>query len=171
MKKLILLVVGMVLCLALVGGALAVNYYSAPDKTGTLTADSCIKLSLDKSTSTTALVLDTNDPKYYEVVAEVSKSASVPADQSGTLTITLADLDSTKLATKVKVDVYSDMARTALIKTQTGAGAITIDGVTETKSYYLTISLLGPEEDGTGSYGATALAAIGGKLNVNFVVA
>ena len=171
MKKLIFLVVGMVLCFALVGGALAVNYYSAPDKNGTLTADSCIKLSLDKSTNIGALELDTNDPKYYEVVAEVNKTASVAAEQGGTLTITLSNLSVSELATKVKVDVYSDMARTDLLQTQTGAGSITIEDVTTTTSYYLTISLLGPEDDGTGSYDAAALAAIGGKLNVNFVVA
>lgn len=171
MKKLIFLVVGMVLCLALVGGALAVNYYSAPNKNGTLTADSCIKLSLDKSTNIGALELDTNDPKYYEVVAEVDKSASVAADQGGTLTITLSNLSAVELATKVKVAVYRDMARTDLFKSQTGAGVITIENVTATTSYYLTISLLGPEEDGTGSYDAEALAAIGGTLNVRFVVA
>ena len=171
MKKLIFLVVGMVLCLALVGGALAVNYYSAPDKEGTLTADSCIKLSLDKSTNIGALTLDTNDPKYYEVVAEVNKTASVAAEQGGTLTISLSNLSASQLATKVKVAVYSDLARTVLIKDQTGTGTITIQNVTTTTSYYLTISLLGPEEDGTGSYDAEALAAIGGTLNVSFVVA
>ena len=171
MKKLIFLVVGMVLCLALVGGALAVNYYSAPNKNGTLTADSCIKLSLDKSTNIGALTLDTNDPKYYEVVAEVNKTASVAAEQGGTLTISLSNLSASQLATKVKVAVYSDLARTVLIKDQTGTGTITIQNVTTTTSYYLTISLLGPEEDGTGSYDAEALAAIGGTLNVSFVVA
>ena len=170
MKKLILLVVGMVLCLALVGGALAVNYYSSPDKEGSLTADSCIKLSLDKSTAVSALVLDTGDPKYYEVVAEVSKSASVGADVTGTLNLNLSNLNE-KSAAKVKVEVFSDMARTDKLQEQIGAGTITVTDIAETTHYYLTISLLGPEDDGSGSYDAAGLAAIGGKLNINFVVA
>ena len=169
MKKIVFLVIGMVLCLAVVGGAIAVEYYDAPDKNGTLTADSCIKLSLDNSTAINALELAVGDPKYYEVKAEVIKSASAGA-ATGCLTFTLdnlADAQTVKSAANVKIDVYSDLARTDLLKTQTGTGSVSIQGIAETTSYYLTITLLGPAE---GEYSAAELAAIGGKLNVSFIV-
>ncbi|MBQ9145277.1 MAG: hypothetical protein IJX70_02265 [Clostridia bacterium] len=175
MKKIVFLVIGMVLCLAVVGGVIAVEYFDAAPDVDNLQADTAIRLSLNDSTNISAFTLEVGQARPYTIVAEVEKSAS--AVGTGTLTVALADVagDPTSLsAANVEIRLYSDQARQNLVKIdendaiQVGAGTLTITGIDATTNYYMSITLLPKAE---GSYTADELAAIGGLITISFVVA
>ena len=156
--------VGMIVCLTIIGGALAVNYFNATPDTGTIAGDKVVKLSLGQSTPMTSITLEEGVAKNYDVVATVDTSSTGVAD--GTLVITLSNTSASVLANKIKIDVYTSADRTGdFLDTITGAGTITIENISETRTYYLSITLL---ENGDASYTADELAKIGGNINISF---
>ena len=142
MKK-ILLIVAVVLCLAVAGTALAVSYNSADPITGTMSADSFLKLSLD-SCSTEAITINPGTPVVYTVqcdVVNVQDNEATP--KTGTLTITLVDAGSGQDLDDVTVALYTDASCKEAVegKTQTGAGTITVTDISTTTTYYAKISV------------------------------
>lgn len=158
--KRILLIIAVVLCVGIAVSALALEYNSATPKTGTLTADSMFELTLN-STASSSVRLTPGVPTVYPLVCGFDGSPSAPQSGVGTLTITLADtiVNSMDLIT---VTVYSDAGCASPLagKTQTGAGTITISGITAQTTYYLAISVESGYTDSTG---------IGGTIQFAFV--
>ena len=163
-KKLLFLMVGMIVCLSIIGGALAVNYFNATPATGTIRSDKVVELSLGQSTPMNSITLEEGVAKNYDVVATVDKSAT--AEANGTLVITLSDTSVSVLANKIKIDVYASADRTGeALHSITGADDITITGIDETTTYYLSITLLDKLD---ASYTQQELALIGGSINISF---
>ena len=161
MKK-ILLIIAVVLCVAVAGTALAVSYNSSDPVTGSLAADSYLKLSLD-SCSTEAVVINPGTPQKYTIQCDVTKSTSVT--DTCTLTITLADVGEQDLD-DVTVTVYSDSACTIPVAgaSRTGAGSISVTGITATATYYALISV-------PSSLGADDCEDCGGTMTLAFAKA
>ncbi len=166
-KKLLFLMVGMIVCLTIIGGALAVNYFNATPDTGTIAGDKVVELSLGQSTPMTSITLEEGVAKNYDVVATVSKSST--AEANGTLVITLSNTSVSVLANNIKIDVYASADRTGeALYSITGANAITIRNISATTTYYLSITLLDKVD---ASYTAEELADIGGNINISFTQA
>ena len=163
-KKLLFLMVGMIVCLTIIGGALAVNYFNATPDTGTIAGDKVVKLSLGQSTPMNSITLEEGVAKNYDVVATVEKSST--AQPNGTLVITLSDTSVSVLADYIQIDVYASADRTGdVLYSITGADDITIQNISVTTTYYLSITLLDKVD---ASYTAEELAEIGGNINISF---
>lgn len=163
-KKLLFLMVGMIVCLSIIGGALAVNYFKAPPANGTIAGDKVVKLSLGQSTPMNSITLEEGVAKNYDVVATVEKSSTAQAN--GTLVIALTNKSGEVLADNIQIDVYASADRTGVPSYSiTGADDITIQNISATRTYYLSITLLDKPDE---SYTAEELALIGGNINISF---
>lgn len=167
MKK-ILLILAIVVCVAVAGSALAVAYNSASPITGTVAADSAFILSLDQCVQT-PVTLEPGTPEVYTIQCDVSKSASVLATQTATLTITLSDAggdDPAQDLDDVTVALFSDINCTQAIagKTQTGAGTISVTGINATTTIYARISC-------PNNLSEADINAVGGNMTITFTVA
>ncbi|MBQ7914984.1 MAG: hypothetical protein IJ322_05700 [Clostridia bacterium] len=165
-KKLLFLMVGMIVCLTIIGGALAAAYYDAPSHNVTVGTDSAIVLSLDNSTSLSGITLNEGKSTVYTVQADVSKSANATAN--ATLVITVGELQDKNLD-NVVFGLYSDAGCTQAVGTNTineGAGSITVSGITVSTTYYLKVEL--PEKGVDTQYSAAELQAMGGTINIRF---
>jgi hypothetical protein len=155
MKK-ILLIVAVVLCVAVAGAAIAVTYNDATTINGTLTADSYLELSLDNC-STTAINLVEGEPTKYTIQCDLTKSENGLGDGTCTLTITLANGVSTDLD-DVTIAIYTDPNCTIAVEgaTRKGEGAVTVTGITTSKTYYAKLTLdNGLDESETANVGGT----------------
>ncbi len=167
-KKLLFLLVGMIVCLSVIGGALAVNYISPDDKTGNVTGDSVIQLALGETTSLPTIEMAPGVLNSYEFTAQATKSASATVNATLTITITatesknLNDVTFVLLEDGTAVGNYGTEGATSL----TGAGSITVTvSDANLHSYKLTV-LLADE-----TYDEAALNEIGGSINVSFTQA
>lgn len=171
MKRLILLAVGMLTCLALFGGALAAVYQNAGPQQGSVLADSYLYLSIGGSTAT-SLTLDGETPSYHMVVLEYDSSKSVT--DTATFTVELKNTDetaTTNYAQWIKIELCSDSKGTALTgdgvttTEQTGKGTLTVTGITKTTTVYVKISLTGTASN---SEYVAAYDNISAQLVLNF---
>lgn len=172
MKK-VLLIVAIVVCVAVAGTALAVtSFQSATPKTGTLTADSYLKLSLDDC-STTGLQLEPGVPTVYTIDYDITKSASVTPN--ATLTIALA-ADQEKNLTGLSVALFTDENCTVALKLNSSTNVIDAEGTAATLSGAGTLTVAGLSADGV-IYARFLLAEdvtvanIGGTMTLNLVSA
>ena len=142
MKTKTLCLVGMVLCVLLVGVAFGLEYYNAASKGGTLTADSYLQFKFDGSDTAEQVTVSSTTPQKYKLVLSAEGSTSV-TDKSGQLLITLTNSSETITLEKVTVTLYSDEMLTTPVagKIQTGAGSITIDFDGSQKTYWLGITV------------------------------
>ena len=160
MKTKTICLVGMILCVLLVGVAFGLEYYNAASKGGTLQADSYLQFKFDGSDTAERITVSSTTPQKYKLVLSAEGSASVTADQKkGTLTITLTDGVGTMTLDKVTVDLYTDemLNQPVTGKTQTGQGTITVDFDGTQKTYWLRITV--PTE-----ITATELENVGGMI-------
>lgn len=162
MKKM-LLIVAVVLCVAIAGTALAVSYNSASNVTGTLTADTYLLLGLE-SCSEAAITVNPGTPQVYTIQCDVTKVGTF-AD-TATLTITLTDAGSGQDLDDVTVALFTDAECTSAVagKTSTGAGTISVTGITATTTYYAKISV-------PSSLGEDECDAVGGTMTLAFAKA
>ncbi|MCR4726163.1 MAG: hypothetical protein K5753_02975 [Clostridia bacterium] len=156
--KRILLIIAVVILVGIAASALALEYNSAEPKTGTLTADSMFELTLN-STASSSVRLTPGVPSVYPLVCGFDGSPSAPQSGTGNLTITLADTIVCSMDL-ITVTVYSDAACASPIagKTQTGAGTISINGITSETTYYIAISVESGYADSTGIGGTIQFA-------------
>lgn len=158
MKTKTLCLVGMVLCVLLVGVAFGLEYYNAASKGGTLTADSYLQFKFDGSDTAEQVTVSSTTPQKYKLVLSAEGSALVN-DKSGQLLITLANVDTTTTLAKVTVTLYSDEMLTTPVNnaTQTGAGSITVAFNGTTTTYWLGITV-------PSSITSTELDNVGGTI-------
>lgn len=160
-KKLLFLMVGMIVCLTIIGGALAVSFFNATPGNGTVVADSYCKLSLGSSVEAGEFQVSKGQPVYYNVICSVSKSHYAEYN-TGRLTITVTDAQAKDCADLV-IEVYSDAEHTSLVGSVTEAAPLVIDSITDAgATYYLVISINNAVSD------ADALANIAGQLSFAF---
>lgn len=158
MKTKTICLVGMILCVLLVGVAFGLEYYNAANKGGTLTADSYLQFSFGGSDTAENVTVSSTTPTKYKLVLSAEGSTGA-TDKSGKLTITLANTSETATLAKVTVTLYSDEMLTTPVegKTQTGAGTITVDFDGTTKTYWLGITV-------PTNITATELENVGGMI-------
>ena len=156
MKK-ILLIIAAVVCVVIAGTALAVNYNSASPVTGTLTADTYFALSLDNC-STSSVTLSEGVPTVYTIQCDVT---NVGTSETADLIITLTDGAEQDLD-DVTVALFTDANCTQAVagKTQTGAGTITVSGISATTTYYARITI-------ANGLDSADFAACGGTMALN----
>ncbi|MBQ2710604.1 MAG: hypothetical protein IJF66_01515 [Clostridia bacterium] len=160
-KKLLFLMVGMIVCLTIIGGALAVSFFNATPENGTVVADSYCKLSLGSSVAASEFQVSKGQPVYYNVICSVSKSQSAEYT-AGRLTITVTDAQAKDCANLV-IEVYSDAEHTSLVGSVTEAAPLVINDITaQGATYYLVISINNAVSD------AGTLANIAGQLSFAF---
>ena len=158
MKK-VLLIIAVVLCVGVAATALGFEFNGAKPKTGVLTADKAIMLTLDSSASSSVL-LTPGVTNVYPLSCGFERSATATQSVSGELTITLSNSGNYKMD-EVSVTVYSDEECLSPLtgKTRTGAGAITIQNITQNTTFYIGISVPNDIEDPSTT---------GGKINFAF---
>ena len=171
MKK-ILLILAVVVCVAVAGTALAVTTYnSAQQKTGTLTADTYLKLSLEDC-SETGLTLVKGEYVTYTIDYDVTKSTNAP---NARLNITLAATTGLNL-TGMTVDLFTDSQCTTPLKIDATSHAIDAEGTAVTQSGAGTIYISGLSTSGL-IYARFHLSeeanvsSIGGTMTLNLVEA
>ncbi len=159
MKKTILLI-GIILCIAVIGSVLAVAVYDANDIEGSISTDTYLYLGLNSSAGT-GVILSAGVPKIVPIVLSVDTNAENWG--SGTLTITPA-AQSEKNIEKVTIGIYSDAAgNTALTdNVSIDKGVITVTGISEGTTVYVKLLLA---EDATQD----EVKATGGTLTCSFV--
>lgn len=139
MKKTILLI-GIILCIAVIGSVLAVAVYDADDITGSVSTDTYLYLTMN-STEGQSVTLQTGVPTILPIVLGVDSNDS--SWGSGKLTITPAAAADKSIA-KVTIGIYSDeTASTAITENATtdGNGVITLTGITEGQTVYVKLLL------------------------------
>lgn len=160
-KKLLFLMVGMIVCLSIMGGALAVSFFDATPENGTVVADSYCKLSLGSSVAASEFQVSKGQPVYYNVICSVSKSQSAQYN-TGRLTITVTDAQA-KDCENLVIEVYSDAEHTDLVGSVTKTVPLVINDITaQGATYYLVISINNAVSD------AGTLANIAGQLSFAF---
>ena len=160
-KKLLFLMVGMIVCLTIIGGALAVSFFDATPENGTVVADSYCKLSLGSSVAASEFQVSKGQPVYYNVICSVSQSEHAEYNK-GRLTITVTDAQAKDCANLV-IQVYSDAEHTSLVGSVTEAAPLVINDITDAgATYYLVISINNAVSD------AGTLANIAGQLSFAF---
>ena len=145
MKTKTICLVGMILCVLLVGVAFGLEYYNAANKGGTLTADSYLQFKFEGSDTAERVTVSSTTPTKYKLVLSAEGSASA-TDKSGQLSITLANTSETTTLQNVTVTLYTDEMLTTPVtgKAQTGAGTITVDSIDlseTTTTYWLGITV------------------------------
>ena len=165
MKK-ILLILAIVVCVGVTGTALALtNYHSADSITGTVAADSALILSLGQCVDTD-IELEPGVPEKYTIVCDVTRSAHA-GNQTGTLTITLANAGGGQDLDDVTVTLYNNIACSEEYaiegKVQHGAGTITITGISVSTTYYALITTPNLSDDDAED--------VGGTMTLHFVLA
>lgn len=160
MKK-ILLIVGMILCVGVIGSVFAVSVYNATS-TETVTAQDYIYLTFD-GTAEVDVVLTKGEKYVYNVYLTVDSNNE---NCSGTFSVVCEDEESpsTKSLTDVTVTVCSDPAGNTAVtgaNVTTSGKNTTISGITTNTNYYIAI-LLDGEAD------ATQVTNCGGKMTLSF---
>ena len=155
MKK-ILLIVGMILCVAVIGSVFAVAVFSANDATATITAEPYITLGWD-GTAEASFVLEPGVKQIYTVNLTVDKSTN-----GGTATFSVVcedDTTNSKDLENVTITVCSDALGTTAV---TGANVTTndndtsISGLSANATYYIAIVLdAGADADDIADCGGT----------------
>ena len=160
-KKLLFLMVGMIVCLSIIGGALAVSFFDATPENGTVVADSYCKLSLGSSVQADQFQVSKGQPVYYNVICSVSQSEHAEYNK-GRLTIRVTDAEA-KDCTNLVIQVYSDAEHTSIVGSVTKAVPLVIDNITDAgATYYLVISINNAVDN------ADDLASIAGELSFAF---
>lgn len=139
MKKTILLI-GIILCIAVIGSVLAVAVYDANDITGSVSIDTYLYLTMN-STKGQSVTLQAGVPTILPIVLGVDSNDS--SWGSGKLTITPAALTD-KSIDKVTIGVYSDATGSTAITddiTKDDNGVITLSNITEGKTVYVVLTL------------------------------
>lgn len=142
MKK-IMLIVGMILCVAVIGSVFAVAVYDAQQATATVTADTYIELGWD-GTADTNLVLEPGITQIYTVNLTVDKSASVT--DTSTFRVVCANTSETVTLGQVSVVVCEDNLGVDAVdgdsdNVTVSGNNTTITGITQNTTYYIAVTL------------------------------
>ncbi len=142
MKKLILMI-GIILCIAVIGSVLAIAVYDAGDITGTVTADDYIYLSLGAENDIKQFTLI----KGQDCVIPIVLSVDRPLDSSneGKLTITAAAKaatdDITYTLENITIALYDGKDKATATKLAgLESNQLVLDNVSESKTVYVIIS-------------------------------
>lgn len=139
MKKTILLI-GIILCVAVIGSVLAIAVYDANDISGSVSTDTYLYLTMN-SEKGKSVTLKTGVPTILPIVLGVDSNDTNWG--SGKLTITPVAIADKSIA-KVSIGIYSDAtASTAITKnvTTNDSGVITLTGITAGKTVYVKLLL------------------------------
>lgn len=152
MKKVILLI-GVILCVAVIGSVLAVAVYDANDIEGSISTDTYLYLSLDSSASS-GVTLEKGVQKIVPIVMSIDQNDA----NWGTATLTITpSAVSGKSIEKVTIGIYSDeTCKTVLAGANVDDnGVITYAGVTTGKTVYVSLLLAedASEEEVTNTSG------------------
>lgn len=164
MKKSIILIICMAVCLSLIGGAIAVSYFKTTT-TGTIAADSYMALEIGGS-SAANLTMSNNDTQVYNIYAQITSRSASAASEKAQLVIHVTTAD-TKDLSDITFGLYTDPACTTPVGvsgytdlTVDGSGelTITVSNIDESTNYYLQLAV--------GDVTADELAAMEGNINI-----
>lgn len=152
MKKLVL-IIGIILCIAVIGSVFAVAVYDAQDATGSIGADEYVYLTLNSS-GTTGCNLVKGVPTIIPIVMGIESTA----ESWGTAKLTVsATANEGKSIDNVEITLWEDLTCTQAIE------GLTVEGITESGTVYVKLQLVGEdlsEEDVNNA---------GGVLNIKLV--
>lgn len=139
MKKLVL-IIGIILCIAVIGSVFAVAVYDAQDATGSLGADTYVYLTLENPTGTTGCQLEKGIPVIIPIVVGIEQN---DADW-GTATLTVTpSAQAEKSIENVEITMWSNEACTTSVEGLATAdnGVMTLTGITEGTTVYVRLVL------------------------------
>lgn len=162
MKKTILLI-GIILCIAVIGSVLAIGVYDATDIEGSVTTDTYLYLGLN-ATEGTGVTLEVGKQTIVPISLSVDSNA---VDNWGSATLTITPkANNDKSIKKVTIGLYSDdKGMNAIENANTDAnGVITLTGITKNRIVYVRLFLAADatQDDVNGT---------GGTLTCSFKVA
>ncbi len=141
MKKLIL-IIGIVLCIAVIGSVFAIAVYDAQPSTGTIGADTYVYLTLENPTGTTGCQLERGIPVIIPIVLGIEKNDD--AWGTATLTVTPTAVGEGKNIDNVEITMWSNSTCTTAVEglaTDESTGAMTLTGITAGKTVYVRLVL------------------------------
>ena len=169
MRKKIMLLLGMALCLLVIGGTFATSYFNA-NLDGLIRTDAAISLNLGQSGEITEVTLSEKEYTVYTIETNVSASATA-GEVSAALAINITDGQDDKTLENVSFVLYSDAECTTLVEgvvvvNNEDERSLTLSGISKTTTFYLAIFVT-PKAEGE-RYTAAELRSIGGRIAVSF---
>lgn len=147
MKKSILLIICMAVCLSLIGGAIAVSYYKATPVTNTITADSYMALSIGGDAGASITVAP-NSEQTYDIYANIDSRSTSAASEKAQLVITITtkegegyDLSDITFGLYKKSDDSAAYAGSTGCTVTAGTLTFTVSDIEESTQYVLKLAV------------------------------
>lgn len=156
MKKLVL-IIGIVLCIAVIGSVFALAIYDASPAEGTIGADTSVYLTLKNNETTTGFTLEKGVPTVIGLTISIEQNDS--SWGTATLTVVAKAQDGMDIS-KVTITMWANQACTTPLDTNnTVDGTWTKTGITASQLAYIKIEIA---EDATQQ----DIGKIGGQLTL-----
>lgn len=161
MKKLVL-IIGIVLCIAIIGSVFAIAVYDARDIEGTVGTDTYLYLTLD-TTASTGVQLEKGVPTIIPIVLGIDTNET-GSWGSATMTVKATEQEGKKID-KVEITLWANSSCTQAIDgLSAGTNEWTLTGITTGRTIYVKLVL---SDDATEA----DIKEAGGNLNVKLVKA
>ena len=168
MKKSILLIICMAVCLSLIGGAIAVSYYKAAPVTNTITADSYMALSIGGS-SDASITVAPNSEQTYDIYANIDSRSTSAASEKAQLVITITTKTGDYDLSDITFGLYKKSDDSAAYVGSTGATVdgsgeltFTVSNIENSTQYYLKLEVGSVDS-------AEDLAKMQGNINISLI--